>query len=478
MKIDKILNTATNEEMLIASSDQPSTQQISTAHTSYSNPHRNNMTKYLLYMVQQHLNFRRAELESLADLHNININLDSYDETSPFLILDLENDKQAQTLVKRSILCKAIYEYWGEGIDYKSLHENIVKEIGYEDRKESNKLKSFKFDFETFGGNHKKSMKEKIDTINQFSYFGFEGEINLKDPNEIYTIIESYDLISSNESSKIPHHIFFGRLVGKSDRSAMDVYDLKKRPYKGTTSFESELSLVSCNIAQVKPGTIMYDPFAGTGSFLVAGGYYGALVMGSDIDGRMIRGKGASVNITENFKYYNTQEQFLDVMTMDFTHNSLRSNLGIDTILCDPPYGIRESIKVLGARDPLRFEGKENLIIDGEKAFLRKDYIPTKKPYSLDSLLDDILKFASERLPIGGRLAFWMPTANDENVETIIPLHENLELKYDCVQEFNKWSRRLLVYINRGESFNGPENHGAKRSTSNFRDRYFTNFNK
>lgn len=158
----------------------------------------------------------------------------------------------------------------------------------------------------------------------------------------------------------------------------MEKYDLKKRPYKGTTSFEAELSLVSANIAQVKPGTIMYDPFAGTGSFLIAGGHFGSLVIGSDIDGRMIRGKGAQVNISANFKKYGESSQFLDVLTMDFTNNALRNNLVIDTILCDPPYGIRESIKVLGAKDPERFLGKEDVEIDGEKAYLRRDYIPTK----------------------------------------------------------------------------------------------------
>lgn len=427
-----------------------------------------------------HLNFRRAELESLADLYNIELDLKSYNENSPFLILDLDNEEQAKQLVERSILCKAIYEYWGYATNYPMLHQNIQNETNFEIRKDLNRFRSFKFEFESFGGNHKKSLREKIEVINQFKYLDLQGEIRLKDPQEIFTIIETYSMVDAQTSSDYADGIYFGRLIQRSNRSAMDVYDLKKRPYKGTTSFESELSLISCNIAQVKPGSIMYDPFAGTGSFLVAGAHFGAFVLGSDIDGRMIRGtgKGSTHNMLENFKHYNTESRFLDVMTMDFTHNSLRENLTIDTIVCDPPYGIRESIKVLGARDPERFEGKENVIIDGEKAYLRKDYIPTKKPYSLDSLLDDLLKFASERLPIGGRLAFWMPTANDENVETIIPLHKNLELKYNCVQEFNKWSRRLLVYINRGDGYNGPENHGVKRSQSNFRDRYFTHFTK
>jgi tRNA (guanine10-N2)-methyltransferase len=215
----------------------------------------------------------------------------------------------------------------------------------------------------------------------------------------------------------------------------------------------------------------MYDPFAGTGSFLVAGGFFGALTIGSDIDGRLIKGKGNNT-IGANFKQYGTSLNFLDVLTMDFTHNALRPGLPIDSIVCDPPYGIREGLKVLGAKNPERFEGKETIEIDGVKAWLKKDYIPTKKPYSLDNLLYDLLEFASERLPIGGRLAFWMPTANDNFVPTIIPQHRNLELKYHLNQEFNKWSRRLLVYINHGDSYNGQDNRAAT-SLPEFRAKYF-----
>ncbi|CAB4256802.1 similar to Saccharomyces cerevisiae YOL124C TRM11 Catalytic subunit of an adoMet- dependent tRNA methyltransferase complex (Trm11p-Trm112p) [Maudiozyma barnettii] len=434
--------------------------------------------QYLLYMVQINTNFRLAELESLADLFNIDVDFSQYNADSPFFFVELENDDQARQWIKRSVLTKAIYEYWGKGETIEELHDTIQHLEGFQERQEQFKQSSFKFEFETYQGGKKKDMATKVKQMETFQYLNFQGKIDLKNPDEIFTVIEEYESVVGNKSATVPLSYIFGRYVGSSGRSAMERYDLKKRPYKGTTSFEAELSLVSANIAQVKPGSLMYDPFAGTGSFLTAGGHFGALVMGSDIDGRMIRGKGANIDIRSNFKHYNELDKFLDVMTMDFTHNALRSNLVIDTILCDPPYGIRESIKILGARDPERFVGKENIVIDGEKAFLRKDYIPTKKPYSLDSLLDDLLRYSADRLPIGGRLAFWMPTANDENVETIIPLHSNLELKYDCVQEFNKWSRRLLVYINRGDTFNGPTNGGVQRSPSNFRERYFNHFNK
>ncbi|SCU98663.1 LAFA_0G19438g1_1 [Lachancea sp. 'fantastica'] len=434
--------------------------------------------KYLVFMVQVHLNFRLAELESLADLHGIkSVDFTQYDRESPFFIVELENDEQAKKWISRSILTRAIYEYWGQGKDYSQLHENVQSSPDFSQRKHEYRNASFKFEFDSFGGSSSGRL-DRVACIESFQYLDFQGPIRMKNPQEIFTIIEEYEPLNDNQAGETPLRVFFGREVQRSDRfrGALEKYDLKKRPYKGTTSFEAELSLVSANIAQVKPGTVMYDPFAGTGSFLTAGGHYQAMVIGSDIDGRMIRGKG-NQTIRANFKKYQDSLQFLDVLTMDFTHNALRSNMMIDTILCDPPYGIRESIKILGAKDPERFVGKENVEIDGKKAYLMRDYIPTKKPYSLDALLDDLLHFAVERLPLNGRLAFWMPVANDEDIETVIPLHSNLELKYNCVQEFNKWSRRLLVYINRGSDYKGPANVGLERSKENFRDRYFNGFN-
>ncbi|SCU96157.1 LAME_0F15126g1_1 [Lachancea meyersii CBS 8951] len=434
--------------------------------------------KYLVFMVQVHLNFRLAELDSLADLHGIKtVDFTQYQRDSPFFIVELENDEQARKWISRSILTRAIYEYWGQGENYNQLHESVQQNPRFPQFLQEYRNTSFKFEFDSFGGSSSGKVN-RVACIESFKYLDFQGPIRMKNPEQIFTVIEEYEPLNDNQAGETPLRLFFGREVQRSDRlrGALEKYDLKKRPYKGTTSFEAELSLVSANIAQVKPGTVMYDPFAGTGSFLTAGGHYQAIVIGSDIDGRMIRGKGTQT-IKANFKKYNDSLQFLDVLTMDFTHNALRSDLLIDTILCDPPYGIRESIKVLGAKDPERFVGKENVEINGQKAYLMRDYIPTKKPYSLDALLDDLLHFAAERLPSNGRLAFWMPVANDENIETIIPLHANLELKYNCVQEFNKWSRRLLVYINRGSDFNGPQNVGLERSKERFRDRYFNGFN-
>ncbi|KAK6201112.1 S-adenosyl-L-methionine-dependent methyltransferase [Scheffersomyces amazonensis] len=434
------------------------------------------MKEYLIYFAQAYPNFRRAELESLADLYNIPLDLQHHDETSPFLIVKLENDEQARNIMQRSVLSKGIYELWGHGKSVEELHADIKARST--DKFEIFKERSFRFNFIGYKGS--RSNRQRVKLIESFSYMAFTGRVSMDNPQEIYTVLEEYE-VTGMAKATTPINLWLGRQIQLSARSEniLDKYDLRTRKYIGTTSFDAELSLVSCNIAQVAPGKITYDPFTGTGSFLVAAANYGGLPIGSDIDVRMLKGKGDDCNIQSNFKQYNTSLYFLDTMTMDFTNNALRTDFVIDTIVCDPPYGVREGLRVCGAKNPEKAAGRENVVIDGEKAHLRRDFIPPKKPYELSNLLDDLLTFAANRLPVHGRLAFWMPTANDDFEINQIPQHENLELLYNLEQEFNKWSRRLLVYVKRDDKYKGETTNGLKsQNIKNFRDRYFNGFNE
>jgi tRNA G10 N-methylase Trm11 len=53
-------------------------------------------------------------------------------------------------------------------------------------------------------------------------------------------------------------------------------------------------------------------------------------------------------------------------------------------------------------------------------------------------MLDDILDFATLSLVDGGRLSFWMPTANDQDQEIKVPTHPCLRITSVCTQAFNK----------------------------------------
>lgn len=53
---------------------------------------------------------------------------------------------------------------------------------------------------------------------------------------------------------------------------------------------DSELAFLTANMTLAGEGKVFYDPFIGTGSLPIACAHFGAHVLGSDIDGRMVRG--------------------------------------------------------------------------------------------------------------------------------------------------------------------------------------------
>lgn len=167
----------------------------------------------------------------------------------------------------------------------------------------------------------------------------------------------------AGKEERVPTHVYFTQLVGETSRAVVDVYDLKKRPYIGTTSMDAELSLITANMTLAAPGKLIFDPFVGTGSFVVACAHFGAHTLGSDIDGRQIRGKKPGRSLKANFGHYGIQRRHLDGFTSDLTNTPIRRTAFLDAIVCDPPYGVREGLKVLGSRNLLH--PKEPIIMDG-----------------------------------------------------------------------------------------------------------------
>lgn len=131
---------------------------------------------------------------------------------------------------------------------------------------------------------------------------------------------------------------------------------------------DAELALLTANMTHAGLGKLFYDPFVGTGSLTLAAAHFGAVAWGSDIDGRSIRGNGG-IGLESGFEQYGLKGRSLGGFVADLTHSPIRSNLGglLDGIVCDPPYGVREGLKVLGSRDG---SGKKVVWIDGVAAHL------------------------------------------------------------------------------------------------------------
>jgi tRNA (guanine10-N2)-methyltransferase len=334
--------------------------------------------------------------------------------------------------VKRAILVQGIYEHWGSAATLDELRQRL--KAGDKHTRPGLQNCTFRFHFDSFQGS--RSREEQLRTISSFSFFGWKGRVSVKDPDEQFCVFEDWEWPERTQDEPLRVHL--GRQIALGARDLPVAYSLKTRRYISTTSMDSELALVAANMVLADCGKLFYDPFVGTGSFPVACAHFGALTFGSDIDGRSPRGDGKKKSIKGNFEQYGLLDRYGSFFVADLINTPLRVPTKarlLDGILCDPPYGVREGLKVLGTRDP---EKRPEGIEKAKDLYKQPGYIPPKKPYSFVAMLDDILDFAAKTLVDHGRLAFWMPEANDEAEEYKVPTHPCLEVVAISRQEFNK----------------------------------------
>ena len=247
----------------------------------------------------------------------------SYDENSPFCVLkfptlatghaiqdglhyctELEAatiDTRISAFESRSILSKCIYEVSGQGRDHASLHADVKRRS--QQSWDRFRHKSFKFSIDCYGST--RDVEQQIQIIDSFRYLDFKGKIKMKNPEVEFAVLEEwlplgvvspggvdFEHTVDETAGTSMRRVFLARKIGDSSRWLREKHDLKKRPYISTTSMDAELALLTANMALASPGKIFLDPFVGTGGFMVAASELGALVLGSDIDGRSFRGKG------------------------------------------------------------------------------------------------------------------------------------------------------------------------------------------
>ncbi|OAA65510.1 hypothetical protein SPI_02297 [Niveomyces insectorum RCEF 264] len=285
--------------------------------------------EYLIRFSQSHETFRLAEIQALATLNDIKLEIVSYKSDSPFCIVRLADDDAAARLVRRSLLAQSIHSFWGHGATLDEFHADVRRRAAplwppYADA-------SFKLEIDSFQG--KRTAAARLALIDMLP---LRGEIDLRDPAFVLTVCEQWRWPlpeAATAPDRDPLHYYLGR----GGRAAAPRW--------------------------------------------------------------------------------------------------------IDGIVCDPPYGVREGLRVLGVRNPAKTPWVEEI---GRRMFKDPAFVPPKQPYSFLALLDDLLRFAADTLVDGGRLGFWMPTANDEALELPVPTHPCLAVVSVCTQAFR--SRRLITY--------------------------------
>ena len=154
--------------------------------------------------------------------------------------------------------------------------------------------------------------------------------------------------------------------ISEGSRHRIEKLSLKKRAYLGTTSMDAELSLLMANQALASPATLVMDPFVGTGSLLCSAAEYGAMVMGGDIDPRVLRGADPDHCVYANMVQYAFVPRLVDIVVHDQASCALRPVPFLDAIIADraspaprpapshalaAPYGIRAGAKKIGMKE-------------------------------------------------------------------------------------------------------------------------------
>ncbi|PIA47671.1 hypothetical protein AQUCO_01400347v1 [Aquilegia coerulea] len=413
---------------------------------------------YLCVFFHRLLDYRRPEVEALAELFG------AYEDgreclewklpqlnhpDSPFHFVNLPSEDIARNIANRSILVKGMYELWGEGCSYEELEEAIK---AYPDDRKLPYLTSettFRIIVDSFG--KVISFEEQNKRIRGFTYIPFKGRVNLKNPDHKFWLIETDEYGSNNGLPPVvQRRLFFGREVGAADRKLLPTYQLKSRKYLGPTAMDAEMAFLMANQALATPGKLVYDPFVGTGSILVAAAHFGAMTMGADIDIRVVRdGRGPECNVWSNFKQYGLPMP-VSLLRADNNLPPWRPGLKevFDAIICDPPYGVRAGGRKSGGRKLLKGVIDPYTVPDDK----RLGHIPSTAPYSLAECIHDLFELAARMLVMGGRLVFFYPVIREDgSSETHYPEHPCFTLVAACEQILSlRYSRHLLTMVKKG----------------------------
>ncbi|CAI7769670.1 unnamed protein product, partial [Closterium sp. NIES-54] len=171
-----------------------------------------------------------------------------------------------------------IFDIWAEAPTYEALKPQVQANLDSKVTPFTASGSTFKIVVDGFGKLF--SMEEQRDRMERFTYIPFQGKVKLSSPEYKFWVIEQAAECTNNGlPPNMPLRVFIGREVAVSDRTVATKYELSRRRYLGPTAMDAELSLLMANQALARRGALMYDPFVGTGSILVAAAHFGAITL-------------------------------------------------------------------------------------------------------------------------------------------------------------------------------------------------------
>lgn len=328
---------------------------------------------------------------------------------------------------------------------------------------------TFQFKFDSFGRKIGNTARQKL--LRAVAYLDIKSRVDMASPDNVFYFIEDHGKPPSPD--KQPHAVYFGRHFGASQRGALiNKFDIKTRKLIANTTMDPELSLIMSNMGKARPGTLTLDPFVGSGSMLFTSAFYGSMVVGTDINKSLLHGVGktsrakaankfrsSEENLAATMEQYQLSHRFLGVLIADQSCPVWRMKPSgvFDSIITDPPYGIREGAKhAASVADPnVHF----NVMQD---------------QYQRNDVFDDLLDFAAQMLVLYGRLVYWLPVIQKEYDDAQVPTHPCLRLIANTEQSLSGRLARRLITMEKAQAWD-PSLGGAstEKPLQGFRDKVF-----
>lgn len=486
------------------------------------------MPLYLVWFIlhPDYHEFRLQELESLASCFGVDSkdlwvsNLPEYvswheeryerplgsDHSNSFVWVRLPGDGVALSILERSILVRGFMQVWSSGETHEGARR-VLMEDGYVRREFLDKYIHDETDFcwKVRSVGKKLPREEQVSRMNYYGFL-FRGteRVNLESPSLTLGIFEDWRCfggaeagrsrgISKEEISRVRSslkRVYVGRVIQtRGSREAGENkslwwlrYALNRRPILGPTTMDNELAFIMCNIAQVKRGDFVFDPFCGTGGILISASHFGATCFGSDLDLRVINGWLCSYvnphmirdktlredhprSIYSNFDYYGLERP--GILRMDISQSSLRPSW-IDAIVCDPPYGIRATSRTTNSSQsgqPKHRQKQDSSLLETSFNYRRsakaearaEEHLspPGKNSFGvlqpIDDMIFELLSFASKMLVENGHLVFLLPLSVSESncvISNLIDCWKHkFYIDFPYMQTLGGGLGRLLVHM-------------------------------
>ena len=233
----------------------------------------------------------------------------------------------------------------------------------------------------------------------------------------------------------LPRRVFVG-VRHETSRHLVSTMALTKRAYLGPTSLNAELALVMTNVACVRPGCLVLEPFVGTGSIAVAIEKQGGLSIGTDIDFRVLVLGKVGRTIASNYAQYGLGTP--ELIRGDNSLPALRRSSIFDAIVTDPPYGVRAGARKTGTAKHRELSPQEDYA---------EAHIASTQVYAEGAVISDLLVTAARMLRVGGRLVYLLPACAVDFSPAALPRHPCLELVSFHEQPLTMMLSRFVVIM-------------------------------